>query len=132
MPQCPACRSEYTEGDRVCVDCGKTLPAPLDGSHDNLVLVHSAPDDESARIVQAALEAAGVPAWLQHPEGAPASGTMPYLAVGWSYGVLVAAGDEAEARTILANAMPTEEELIAEEEADPTTLAEAEARIRKQ
>lgn len=132
MQRCPNCNAEISDLTSTCAGCGAFLVDSLsqDNLPEDLVLVHSAPNDESARIVKAALEAAGILAWLQHPDGLPGAGLLPHLAVGWSYGVLVHQNDKERADEVLVGSMPTEEELIAEEEADPTSLEEAEKRLK--
>jgi len=97
---------------------------------ENPVLVYDAPTIEAADIVCATLAAAGIPATVLNAERGPAEGMMPYLGFTWAHGVFVAPSNVEAARAILNTPAPTEEELTAEEEADPTTLAEAEARVK--
>ncbi len=95
-----------------------------------LVLIYDAPDQTTAEIVCATLHAAGIQAVIQSQYRAPAAGLMTYLGQSEPRGVLVAASDVLPARTILEAPSPTEEELTAEQEANPLTLAEAEARVK--
>ena len=133
MSWCPQCKTEYVDTIASCPDCGTALVADLtleEHIAEDLVLVYNAPDQTTAELVVATLEAAGIPAVLQHDTLGPGAGLMPYLGVAWNRGVAVPAAYEQEALAILQAAPPTEEELIAEELEDPVTLEEAEAAVR--
>ena len=133
MPWCPQCRVEYVAGTTSCVDCEVDLVEVLpqeDHTPEEMVMVYDAPDQESAAIVCATLQAAGIEAILQHQNVGPASGLMPYLGLAWGRGVAVPASQVEAAQALLQSQEPTEAELIAEEEADPLTLEEAEARVK--
>ncbi len=99
--------------------------------HDEMVLIYDAPDQSTAEIVCATLQAAGIRATVQSPHRGPAAGMMPYLGLSDARGVLVAPTDVPAARAVLGALEPTEEELAAEEEADPMSLEEAEARVKE-
>jgi hypothetical protein len=103
----------------------------LTGRHD-LVLIYDAPDQTTAEIVCATLQAAGIEAVVQHQHRGPASGMLPYLGLADSRGVLVSESDEGAAHALLQALEPTEEELAAEAEDDETTLEQAEAAARLQ
>jgi hypothetical protein len=135
MSYCPQCEKRYEDSVIACPDCRVTLVATLpeeaeDHALDNYVFVANAPDQQTAEMIVATLEAAGIEAILQHESIGPAEGLMPYLGLDWNRGVAVPVEQEAEARAILEASAPTEEELIAEEAEDPVTLEEAEARVR--
>ena len=98
--------------------------------HENLVRIYDAPDQTTAEIVCATLQSAGIPAVVQNHYRGWAAGMLPHLALADSRGVLVAPSDAAAARELLAGQEPTEEELAAEAEADPTSLEEAEAQVK--
>lgn len=100
------------------------------GLSDNLVLVYDAPDQTTAEIVCATLNAAGIQAHVQNTNRGPASGALPHLGLAAPRGVLVAPGDASAARALLEAQTPTDDELAAEAEADPVSLEEAEARVR--
>lgn len=113
-----------TEPDDETLDGG-------DAGRRDAVLVMNAETDEEAEVVRATLEAAGIPAFLQMPN--PSAGTaLLSETVGdtWASGVYVAPADFEAARAILSAPPPSEDELTAEQEADSTTLAEAEARVK--
>lgn len=100
-------------------------------SHAEPILIFDAPTEEEAEVVRATLEAAGIHAFLQNPNPSAGAGMLAET-VGdtWSNGVFVAASDVEAARAILNAPPPSDAELTAEEESDPTTLEEAEARIK--
>jgi hypothetical protein len=134
MPWCPQCKNEYVVGTTTCPDCEVELVAvlpPEDHDLENYVLIANAPDQQTAELIAATLDAAGIPTLLQHDALGPAEGMLPHLGLAWNRGVAVPAEREQEARALLQSLEPTEAELIAEEEADPTTLEEAEARVRE-
>lgn len=99
--------------------------------HEEPVLVFDAASVEEAEVVRATLEAAGIPARLENPDSMAGAGTIGET-VGntWSNGVFVMPSHLEAARAILNTPSPTDEELGDESEADPTTLEEAEARIK--
>lgn len=96
----------------------------------SLVLAYDAPDQTTAEVVCASLQAAGITAFVQNESRGPASGMLPYLGQTAARGVLVPEQELAAALALLETQTPTEEELIALMEADETSLAEAEARVR--
>jgi hypothetical protein len=98
---------------------------------EEMVLIYEAPDQTTAELVCATLEASGLSAVVAHTTEGPASGLLPYLGLGWSRSVSVPASQVEAARAVLQANPPPEAELIAEEEADPVTLEEAEARVRE-
>jgi hypothetical protein len=97
---------------------------------EDLVRVYDAPDQTTAEIVCATLQAAGIHAVLQNESRGPASGFLHHLALADARGVLVARADLAAATSVLQAQELTEEELAAEVDADSTSLEEAEARVR--
>jgi len=97
---------------------------------EEMVLIYDAPDQTTAELVCATLEASGITAVVAHTTEGQASGILPYLGLGWSRSVSVPASQVEEAHAVLQANMLPEAELIAEEEADPMTLEEAEARVR--
>lgn len=97
---------------------------------EEMVLIYDAPDQSTAELVCATLEAAGIAAVVAHTTMGPAVGVLPYLGLGWSRSVSVPLSQVEAARAVLQADMPSEAELIAEQEADPLTLEEAEARVR--
>ncbi len=99
---------------------------------EELVLIYDAPDQTTAEVVCAALQAAGIHAVLQTESRGPALGLLHYLGMFDHRGVLVAAADAPAARALLKEEALTEEELAAAVDADPTTLEEAEARVKGQ
>lgn len=106
-------------------------PLASEPGHEAPVLVFQAASNEEAEVVRATLEAAGVPAYLHHTSADIVMGaTDDLLGEAWVNGVFVAASNVEAARTLLNAPMPTEAELIAAEESDPTTLAEAEAKAK--
>jgi hypothetical protein len=103
-----------------------------DPSQQEPVLVYDAPTGEEAEVVRATLEASGIPAILGSATVNSVVGALdPLVDTEWTHGVFVSPSNLEAARAILNAASPSEEELAAEEEADPTTLAEAEARINR-
>jgi hypothetical protein len=95
-----------------------------------LVLVYDAPDQTTAELVCATLQAEGMQAVVQNQYVGPAAGMLPYLGLAYSRGVLVPVSEADAALALLAAQELTEEELAAEIEADPMTLAEAEERVK--
>lgn len=101
-------------------------------THEEPVLVYRAATDEEAEVVRATLEAAGIPAILQLPNVSAGAGLLTETVGGdtWSEGIYVAPSNIEAARAILNAPPPSEAELAAEAEADPTSLEEAEARVK--
>ena len=95
-----------------------------------LVLVYDAPDQTTAELVCATLQAANLRAVVQNQYVGPAAGMLSYLGNTYSRGVLVPASEADTAHALLAAQEPTEEELAAEVEAGTMTLEEAEARVK--
>jgi hypothetical protein len=95
-----------------------------------LVLVYDAPDQTTAELVCATLQAAGMQAVVPHRYMGPAAGMLPYLGLTYRRGVLVPASEADASRALLAAQELTEEELAAEVEADTMTLEEAEAHVK--
>ena len=104
-------------------------PTPKSMAENNREIAN-APDQQTAEMIVATLEAAGIPALLQHDTIGPAEGLLPHLGLAWNRGVAVPADREQEALALLQSIEASEDELVAEEEDDPTTLEEAEARVR--
>ena len=98
--------------------------------NEKMVLIYDAPDQVTAEVVCAGLEAAGIAAVVSNTTAGPASGLLPHLGLAWNRGVAVPASQAETARTLLQSQLPSDAELIAEEEADTLTLEEAEARVR--
>jgi len=98
-----------------------------------LVLVYNAASEEEAEVVRATLEAAGIPATIQTPNFHAGTSLLTETVGGdsWSGGIYVPASLVESARALLNTPPPTEAELTAAEEADPTTLEEAENRVKK-
>ena len=95
------------------------------------VLVFSPKTQEEADIVRATLEAEGIPAFLRNPNTqAGMSIVAENVDTNWVNGIYVSTSYAEAAQALLNAPMPTEAELTAEEEADPTTLAEAEAAVK--
>jgi hypothetical protein len=100
-------------------------------SGEELVLVAEAPTSEEGEVMRVTLEAAGIPCFLQSTTASSFSeGIDANVGRLWSHGVFVAPSNVEAARAILSASPLTEEELAAEEAADPTTLEEAEARVK--
>ena len=100
-------------------------------THGEPVLVLDAGSQEEADIAVATLTSAGIHAFLFNPNPSAGAGRMSEpIPNTWANGVFVAPEDAEAANAILNADAPTEEELTAEEEADPTTLAEAEAAVK--
>lgn len=92
------------------------------------VLVVVVSSHEESEVVCATLAAAGIPALVQSPtsrDGLPLYEMEPTV-----YGIFVSPSDLEAARALVFAPEPTEEDLAAEEEADPTTLEQAEARLK--
>lgn len=97
---------------------------------DGYVPVFDSPDFETGEIVCATLVAAGIDAIMQNPTVGPAANALPFLGNTWSHAVYVPPDSAEAARGILAAPPLTEDELAAEQAADPTTLEEAENTVR--
>ena len=96
-------------------------------TEEEYVLVFDAPDQVTAELVFATLQAAGLRAVLQNEFNGPAAGWLTYMGSNYSKGVGVPASEVAAAQSILAAQEPTEDEILAEMEMDGITLEEAEA-----
>lgn len=94
------------------------------------VLLFDSPDFETGEIVCATLASQGIQAVMQNPTLGPGANALPPLGQTWSHAVYVAPSDFAAAQELLSTASPSEEELAAEQAADPTTLEEAENSVR--
>ncbi len=99
--------------------------------NEEMVLVYDAPDQVTAEVICATLEAAGITAVIPHTTIGPGSGLLPHLGLAWSRSVTVPASQVEAAQAILQAHFPSDAELTAEEEADSLTLEEAEARVRE-
>ena len=102
----------------------------VNGVPDGYVLVYDSPDYETGEVVCATLASQGIHAVMKNPMLGPATNLLPPLGNTWSHAVFVAAADEETARMLLAQESPTEEDLAAEQAADPMTLEEAEQSVR--
>ncbi len=102
-----------------------------DPAHAEPVLIYDGPSYEAAEVVRATLEASGIRAVLDNP-GATAGTGMLAENVGdfWRNAVFVAPEDADAARAVLAATPLSEAVVTAEEEADSTTLEQAEDRAR--
>ncbi len=97
---------------------------------DDYVLAYDAPDYETGEIVCATLIAEGLHAMLANPELGPGASAIPSIGLTWSHAVYVPPDELEAALKILSTPPPTEEELAAEQAADPTTLEQAEMNVR--
>lgn len=97
---------------------------------EEFVLVYDAPDQATAELVCATLQASDIQAFVQNPYASPAAGWLPHLAGNMARGVVVRASEADAARAVLAVQEPTEEEVVAQFETDATTIEEAEARVK--
>ncbi len=96
------------------------------------VLIFTAMDNEEADVVRATLAAAGIPAMLQSASVTTVMGAVDAVTRDThNLGIVVAPSHVEAARALLNAPALTEEELAAEAAADPTTLAQAEAEVRK-
>jgi hypothetical protein len=107
-----------------------TAPGGTTG-HDEPVLIFDAATEEEAEVVRATLTAAGIPATLLN-SSLNAGAALIGEGVGdtWRNGIFVSPSNVEAARAILNAPSLSDADLIAAEEADPTTLAEAEAEIK--
>ena len=97
---------------------------------ENYVQLYDSPDYETSEIICATLASQGIHAVMNNPSFAPGSNVLTPLAGNWSHVIFVAPDDLDTARALLATPAPTEDELAAEQAADPTTLEEAENNVR--
>jgi hypothetical protein len=98
--------------------------------HDEPVLVFDAATEEEADVVRATLTAAGIPATLLNSSLNAGAAFAEGVGDTWRNGVFVSPSNVEAARAVLNAPALSEVDLIAAEEADPTTLAEAEAQIK--
>ncbi|MCW3101134.1 MAG: putative prokaryotic signal transducing protein [Chthonomonadaceae bacterium] len=99
--------------------------------HADPVLIYEASTGEEAEMIRATLAAAGIPTFQPGDTANPYFGAIDANVDSvWMHHLYVAPSNVEAARALLNTSAPTEEELIAEAEADPTTLEEAEARAR--
>ncbi len=95
------------------------------------VLIFNAASNEEAEVVRATLEAAGIAATTQGMVINPYFGAMDApMRDAAAMGIYVPPSQVEAAKAVLTMPPPTEEELAAEEEADPKTLEQAEAEVR--
>jgi hypothetical protein len=95
--------------------------------------VFQASTQEELEIVRATIEAAGIRAFLNQAAPDPVVGALdPSVGPAWRRGVYVHPSDADDARALINDIPITEAELDAEEQADPTTLLEAEKRANAQ
>lgn len=104
--------------------------ADADDLHADPVLIFEAATGEEAEIIRATLTAAGIPTFQPGDTANPFFGVTDNADSVWMHHLYVAPSNVEAARALLSASTPTEAELIAEEEADPTTLEEAEERVR--
>jgi hypothetical protein len=97
---------------------------------DGYVLAYDSPDYETGEVVCATLASQGIHAVMYNAMPGPATNTLPPLGNTWSHAVYVPQADAEAARALLSAPTPTEEELAAEQAADPTTLEEAENNVK--
>src|SRR5262249_7785540 len=103
------------------------------------VAVFTANSYAEAEVVHATLQSAGLNPVIYSSDTGP-DRMMPFPSPGrlilptpgdtWTAAVLVSPANVEAARALLDAPVPTEEELTAEEEADPVKLEEAEARVK--
>ncbi len=102
-----------------------------DESQEDAVLIFEASTGEEAEVVRATLAAAGIPIYQSGDTSNPYFGNIDgTIDSAWVHHIYVSPSNAEAARAMLSASAPTEAELTAEEEADPTTLEEAEARVR--
>lgn len=105
--------------------------APANDLHADPVLIYEAVTGEEANVVRTTLASAGIATFQPGDTANPYFGAIDANVDSvWMHHIYVAPSNVEAARALLNAAVPTEEELAAEAEADPTTLAEAEARVR--
>jgi hypothetical protein len=111
----------------------ETNSSALQSVHSDPVLIFQASTQEELEVVRATIEAAGIHAFLDQSSSDPVVGALdPSIDSGWRRGVYVRAADADAARALVDDMPITEAELDAEEQADPTTLLEAEQRANAQ
>jgi hypothetical protein len=102
-------------------------------THSEPVRVFQASTQEEAEVIRATLEAAGISAFLSQQSPSPVVGAIdPGVGSAWALGIYVSPADESAAREIINTLPASDEELDAEEQADTTTLQEAERRANAQ
>ena len=94
------------------------------------VMLIDPPDFETSEILLATLAASGIHGVMENPVPSPADNTFPPLGISWSHAIWVSPDDFEAAQAVLAESQPTEEDLAAEQAADPTTLSEAERDVK--
>jgi hypothetical protein len=95
------------------------------------VLIFNAGTHEEAEVVRATLDAAGIATSMQGNTINPYMGALDApMSDTAAMGIYVPPSQVEAAKAILTAPAPTEEELTAEEEADPRTLEEAEAAVK--
>ncbi len=100
-------------------------------SENEPVLVYEASNTEEFEVVRASLEAAGIPAFLKSQTVNPVFGAIDeFVDTLWHNGIYVSPANVEAAQTLINAPALSDEELIALEEGDPTTLAEAEERVK--
>ena len=99
-------------------------------NNEEFVMVYDSPDQATAEMVCATLQAAGLRAVIQNERVGPAAGWLSYLGGEFGRGVFVSALDVVAANTLLLDLEPTEEEILAEMEAHGMTTEEAEAQVK--
>jgi hypothetical protein len=142
MPWCPVCLTEYEAGVERCSDCDAALtdvvPPVAADLHTPSVIVFTATSYGAAEVVYAMLQGAGLDPMIYSPDTGPARmlfpspghTLLPVPGDTWTHAVLVSPAHAEAARALLTSPEPTEEELTAEEEADPVKLEEAEAQVK--
>lgn len=136
MAWCPQCKTEYRADVAECADCQvplvMALPPESHPDPSEMVPVYDASDHETAEIVLATLQSAGIPAVLHRAPPDPSDRDLPTLFLGqsWPHRILTPPELAAVARRVLEEHALSEEELIAEEQADPRTVEQAEEEVR--
>jgi len=104
-----------------------------DENHGEPVLIYEPSSQAEAEVVYATLVAAGIKAFLDHPDASPVLGSVDTrLGSSWRRGLFVFANEADAARLILADRSVGDEALQLEEEADTSTMEQAEARANKE
>ena len=122
-----------SENDEINPDVESALDSnPSVYTENEPVLVYEASTTEEFEVVRATMEAAGIPAFLKSQTVNPFFGAIDeFVDTLWHNGIYVSPANVEAAQTLLNAPPPSDEELIAQEEADPTTLEEAEERVKK-
>ena len=121
--------SELSEENPDVIAAADGLAA--NDTHGDPVLIFEAATGEEAEVIRATLSAAGIPTYQPGETANPYFGAIDgNIDSAWTHHLYVAPSNVEAARALLSASNPTEAELVAEEEADPTTLEEAEARVR--